>query len=441
MTGHEASSQLVRAVFTAWNQAGVDWLVLRNYENLPDSTTNDIDVLVAPKDMSRAEKLMREQASQTGFQLHNRTAFATLAFYFSHKITSAVVHFDLFTALKWRTFDFIRCDRFLARKRNLALFPVPHIAHEAATSLLATMIYTGHVKDKYKSAIQAGFAAESAEATALLAQSYGERSARFLVEAGTTGRWGELEAATPGLRRNLAMRQICNHPLRTFGSFLADARRVVNRFSRPPGLTVVLCGADGCGKSTIGGLLSESLTSTFPEAKSRRFHWKPPVFSGRRQAERAPVADPHAKTPRNRMSSLLFFAIHWLEFVLGSHLRIPPITFRGGLVLIDRYYYDFFVDQRRYRLNVPRWVVRLGLVFIRKPDLVMLLDAPAEVLLARKQELSAEEILRQRNAYLATVRELPNGHAINAAQSPEQVVAEIRRRMLDYMVKRQAHRE
>jgi thymidylate kinase len=71
----------------------------------------------------------------------------------------------------------------------------------------------------------------------------------------------------------------------------------------------------------------------------------------------------------------------------------------------------------------------------------MLLDAPAEILLARKQELSAEEILRQRNAYLAMVRELPNGHVINAAQSPEQVVAEIRRRMLDCMVKRQAHRE
>ena len=49
-------------------------------------------------------------------------------------------------------------------------------------------------------------------------------------------------------------------------------------------------------------------------------------------------------------------------------------------MLIDRYYYDFFVDQRRYRLRVPQAIVRLGHFFLKKPDLVVLLDAPAEVL-------------------------------------------------------------
>jgi len=440
MTDQEASSRMVRAVFAAWTQAGIDWLVLRNYENLPESTTNDIDVLLVSRDVERAEKIMREQAGVAGFSLHNRAEFATLAFYFSHQETGVVVHFDLFTALKWRSFDFLRCDRFLARKRNLGLFCAPHVAHEAVTSLLATMIYTGQVKEKYKGAVQAGFAAEPAEATALLTETYGERLARLVVEAATAGQWERIEAATPKLRRALIARQLTNHPIRTVRSFLMDAARVVTRFLRPPGLTLVLCGADGSGKSTISTMLSDTLKSTFPEAKSRKFHWKPPIFSGRRHAERVPVVDPHARPPRSRLTSLAFFAVHWVEFVLGSHLRIQPVTFRGGLVLIDRYYYDFLIDQRRYRLNVPEWLVRLGLASIKQPELVVLLDAPTEVLRARKQEVPEEETRRQRDAYSDMIRTLRNGKIINAAQPPEKIANDIRRLVLDYMVQRQAAR-
>src|SRR5881227_1316679 len=122
MTAEQASSRMVRAVFAAWNAAGIEWLVLRNYENLPDATTNDIDVLVPRPAFGLAEHVMREQAASTGFRLHNRAEFATTAFYFSDPASGAVVHFDLFTALKWRSFDFLRCERLFTRRRNPGLF-------------------------------------------------------------------------------------------------------------------------------------------------------------------------------------------------------------------------------------------------------------------------------------------------------------------------------
>src|SRR6266704_6933853 len=73
-----------------------------------------------------------------------------------------------------------------------------------------------------------------------------------------------------------------------------------------------------------------------------------PLFSARRMAARSPEQAPHGQPPRNSFVSLLFFGFHWLEFFLGSHFRVRAITSRGGLVLIDRFYYDFFFDQRRY---------------------------------------------------------------------------------------------
>lgn len=432
----EDASQLVTAVFRSWQDAGIDFLVLRNYEGLPSFISNDVDVLLTSAQLRAAEDTLLSTARAAGFRLHNRAEFATLAFYFSGESSNTQVHFDLFTALKWRSFDFLSCEDFLERKISGELFSVPHPAHEAATNLLATMIYTGKVKAKYKSSITSGFRNERAVANSLMAQTYGPRLADFVVDAGAKEAWAQLEAATSALRRALIGRQLTRHPLSTFASFLKDGARLFKRIVHPPGLGVVFCGADGSGKSTVGRAIVEGLSPTFSLLKSRQFHWKPPVFSGKRIAARGPTASPHAKPPRNAFLSSIYFGIHLFEFILGSRLRIRPIMFRGGLVLIDRYYYDFFVDQRRYRLNVPLFLVRFGCVLVKRPDMILLLDAPADILQSRKQEVPLLETQRQRDAYLSLVRRLPNSHIINAAQTPEKVASDCIKRILDYMAER-----
>ena len=149
MSEQHEISQMVTAVFRAWQQAGINCLVLRNYEGLPDSTTNDIDVLVDPTQLRQAEQALLGAASKAGFRLHNRVEFATLALYLSSAHSNAQAHFDLFTALKWRGFDFLACEEFLPRKASRELFCIPHPADETATKLLASLIYTAKVKEKY----------------------------------------------------------------------------------------------------------------------------------------------------------------------------------------------------------------------------------------------------------------------------------------------------
>jgi hypothetical protein len=433
--------RLVTAVFRAWAAASIEFLVLRNYEGLPGFTTNDIDVLVAPDQLRRAEQTLLAAAGEAGFRLHNRAEFATLALYLSHRESNAQAHFDLFTALKWRGLDFLDCRGFLERRVQRALFAVPHPADEAATNLLAFMIYTGQVKPKYRTSIAAGFRAEPARAIDLLAGTYGAAHAEFLVAAGAKEQWAAIEGATQALRRTLIARQLTRHPWRTLGSLLTDVTRLVRRFWQPPGLTVVLCGADGCGKSTAAGAVVDGLGGTFSPPKGRHFHWKPPLFSAQRRAARGSASDPHGQPVRNPAASLGYFLFHWLEFFVGSHLRFRPVTFRGGLVLVDRYYYDFFVDQRRYRLQVPLGIVRLGYGPIKKPDLVLLLDAPAAVLQRRKQEVPFAETERQCRAYRAVVEGLGNGRVINAGQPAAKVGADINRVILDFMAERARHRQ
>ena len=436
----EQVSGLVTAVFRAWQQAGIAFLVLRNYEGLPAFTTNDIDVLVAPADLRRAEQVLLTAARQAGFRLLNRGEFATLALYLGTAPSNAQAHFDLFTDLKWRGFDFLDCRGFLGRRVDRGLFCSPHPAHEAATNLLAHFVFTGHIKEKYRPGITAGFQADPPAALAVLAGTCGPKLAAALVAAVARGDWSGIERQAGRVRRTLRWRQLIFHPGHTAASFCRDAGRLLRRLWRPLGLTVVFCGTDGSGKSTAAAAVIAGLRGTFSPAKGRQFHWKPPVFSGRRQAARGDSSTPHAQSARSVPASLLFLAVHWLEFLLGWPLKIRPVTFRGGLVLIDRYYFDFFVDQRRYRLRAPTGLVRLGYFLLPKPDLVFLLDAPTEVLQARKQEMPREETQRQRDAFLELVRSLPNGHIIDAAQPADKVAADIMGVVLDRMARRTEQR-
>jgi len=433
MPEESGARQFITASFGAWQQAGIPFVVLRNYENLPQATTNDIDVLVEPGQRRQAEQMLIRTAGECGYKLHLRAEYATLALYFSAAESRSQIHFDLFDGFTWRGIPFLDSEPFHQGKLPRNNFFIPHPAHESVCNLLSSLVYTGKLKSKYQAGISANFASHSEIARTLMEKTCGANLAKRIVDGAIAGRWAEIELFAGAVRAATVRRQFASRPFCTLAAAASDTRRVVHRFFSPPGKAIVLCGPDGCGKSTVGPLVIDGLAGTFSPDKGAQFHWKPPVFSGRRQATRGPATDPHSKPPRNALISLLYIKLHWLEFFLGWHLRVRPRLFRGGLVLIDRWYYDFFVDQRRYRLQGSNLLVQIGLKLLPKPDLVFLLDAPLEVLRRRKQEVPEAETRKQREAYLILIRSLPNGVEIDASQTPECVAGDICRKVLERM--------
>lgn len=430
--------RFVEAVFTAWNRAGIDFLVLRNYEDLPATfSSKDIDILVAPEQLAAAERELRTGARAAGFVPHNRAEFSPVSLFFFHPPTARQVQVDLFTSLHWRGLTLIPTERVLRKKIQRATFLIPHPAHEAVLNLLIRLLYQGYVKEEYKSGIVAGFRADPQEAEALLAEDFGSRYAQRLLEDALRERWQRIEQAAPRLRRALACRELIRHPVRTARALLSDALRLSRRFVRPPGLTVVLLGPDGCGKSTVASKVFHALRYSFSPGKGLKVHWKPIVFFRRR---RRPTNDLHGRPPRGAVLSLGFLLCHWLEFLLGEWLQLRGVRFKNGLVMIDRYFYDLLIDPRRYRLKVPAWAVRLGCALLPKPDLVFLLDAPAEVLQARKREVPLEETAHQRRAFLALVQPMPQGRVIDASQTADEVVAGVVRAILEFAADRARRR-
>jgi hypothetical protein len=90
---------------------------------------------------------------------------------------------------------------------------------------------------------------------------------------------------------------------------------------------------------------------------------------------------------------------YWLDFFLGGWLKTWVLKRRGELIVMERGWQDIAVDARRYRLQIsPRLIFAMASL-LPVPDLILVLEAPTEVLLDRKQEISAFELERQAAAW------------------------------------------
>jgi len=209
--------------------------------------------------------------------------------------------------------------------------------------------------------------------------------------------------------------------------------RRVNRRLCLTGLFVVFLGPDGSGKTVVIEKILSNLAPFFGGGTAYR-HWRPRIF--RRKSHVGPVMDPYAKAPRNMWASVAKVIFLWCDYFFGWWLTIRPKRAGSTLVVFDRYYHDILVDPKRYRYGGPMWVARWVGKLIPKPDMWILLDAPVEVLQARRQKAPYEEIARQRKEYLNWFRNLKNGIVIDASQTLDEVVAHVKQAILDTMTDR-----
>jgi dTMP kinase len=193
------------------------------------------------------------------------------------------------------------------------------------------------------------------------------------------------------------------------------------------GTFLVLDGTEGCGKSTQAGLLEQKLTSFGHSVLLVR----DPGTTRIGEQIRAILLDPAHAEMSMRCEMLLYMSAR-AQMVAEI---LQPALDKGMIVVSDR----FVSSTLAYQLggdNLTATEIRAIAdiaVQSRWPDLTLLLDLPADQSLARVQR--AKDRIEQRpmeyhhqvrRNYLAQAQEDPDHYRIiNAAQSPDQVAAEV----------------
>lgn len=418
---------LFREFVAALDANGVRYCLLAGYDRYPAAIVSDVDFMVVPADAPRVAPLLAEIAARNDARLVQCVRHETTAAWFviakEMSCSVSLIQPDLST-------DYRRGGRLWLQAADIVARRHRHAAGFWIASAADAFIYY-LIKKVDKGALSAAQVEELASrygddpwtARQLLQRHFPAHHAELIVRALLAHDHARLDAALETLRGSLHNRAPAEPALRRLRQCGAEQARVLGRVLRPTGLSIAFLGPDGCGKSSVIKRVQQELRDVFRQIDYQ--HLRPRPQARAASGSPAPVLDPHEKPPRGTLGSIAKLVHFWACYPVGGLLWTFPRRVSSTLVIFDRYYHDIQADPRRYRYGASlRWA-RLLERLVPQPDLMFVLDAPARIIQARKQEVPLSESARQREAYLDLARRVRGARVIDASRPLDDVVAEV----------------
>lgn len=234
------------------------------------------------------------------------------------------------------------------------------------------------------------------------------------------------------IKQKLFWKQPLTNIWRKVSTRLLRLLRPVLFMSRCHGVSIALLAPDGAGKTTLASALSGEHM-----LRARRIYMGTNTDASTVGSPATDWLKEHVKSLDAHKKSLRHFVLkatnfsnrlleQWLRYSVGFYHKCL-----GRFVIFDRYVYDSLLAPPAKTMGKR---LRRGLLLktCPSPDLVILLDAPGEVLFQRKGEHSPARLEKQRQIFLGLKDKIPNMIIVDATCPPNHVRCEILEKIWHY---------
>ena len=398
------------SVFNAFDKAGIVYCLLRDGELLDQpAEMGEVDLLVQRDQF----KLLKSILVQHGFGEMLSWGHVPHHFFVAYDTSSdSWYKLDVVTEVAFG-FPSHALRTTLAEgclKRRLREGPgyVPAAEDEFVTLLLHCALDKGRFEPNRRTRLQSlvGKVADEEYLDSLLRENWSPGTSWAQIKKSVTGGdWDSLISQGREAADYLAARD----RLGTASRQLRDkVLRKLNRWFRrwqPRALMVAFLAPDGAGKSTVVRGVQESFY--FPVRS---------IYMGLYQKD----GSTKKRAPVPGIGFMRRMFTQW-----GRYLAARYYQFQGRLVVFDRYSYDALLPSPKPLSplrRVRRWL--LGHT-CPAPDIVIVLDAPGELLFDRKGEHTANLLEAQRQGYLKLGQQVPGVVVVDATKSADLVRREV----------------
>jgi thymidylate kinase len=421
-------------IFDAFDAAEIAYCLLRDYENPAEAFEKcEIDLLVDPHHLLPLERILDAH----GFVSLPAWGHAPHSFYVGFDRRFGVwIKFDVVTGLRYgkpiRTFSVDLLDACLRNRRRGGLGYSLSAENELITLFLHCMLDKAEFKEKHRKRFSALSVQAAADQTLdqqikIVVDKHlaPELDWNSIASAIELDRWQSLLNKRSVVIRKFFLRA----PMKSiWRNYVARAMRRLRPllfalFRR--GFTVALLAPDGAGKST----LAYSLTRD-PYLRARLIYMGTNVkaqglFLPTTQWLHTKIKKSEAR--RAKLGLKILKGMGFINRVVEQWYRSLAAAYhvsRGRFVVYDRFVYDSWLVSRprSIRKRIRRWLLEAA---CPSPDLVVLLDAPGDLLFKRKGEHSPEWLELQRQSYLNLLPSVPNMIVVDAQQDAEEVRKEV----------------
>lgn len=384
---------MLAQAFCALDGAGLPWALLRGEDEL-DRPPGDVDVLVSPKLMPRLDELL----AGAGFLQLQAAGYGSHRFYFRYFSPGDYwLKLDIVSEVDFGEYQ--QCKTPLASyclDRRVRTGPIwlPAPADQAWLLLLHCVLDKKEIAPHRKEAARriGGVAAIGDPIAQFLDKQVGPGTAAQLLGVIRSENFDEIPV--------MAARMASKWSLILGFSWFRVARNKALRMLAPRlrgrGLLVGVMAPDGAGKTT----LLQGLHAAFPLPTKY-------VYMGLWGA--GPWDHWLRRIPGGRTAKTMFRV-----FQRGLITRYHSI--RGRLVFMDRVAYDALLPGLSEPGILDKMATAVALRIWPEPHVLLVLDAPGELMFARKGEHSPDILETRRKSYLQLADCLPGATVLDAVQ-------------------------